>query len=107
RVIESREREVKKDVIKALSVLDAPTTPSPGNASTAPPPHYTPITPPHNASTMPPPLSQNILKRSLDIYETGFEMDWAPWKFDITIIMISHFEAKMQEYKPKKALSTE
>ena len=132
-----------KDAIVDDGVLDAPTT---GNASTAPPPRYTPTTPPRNASTMPPP-SQNILKRSLDIYETSFEMDWAPWKFDITISnvniecvlmslhekcqktkpktitslkygiidlndgiileplgqsMISHFEAKMQEYKSKK-----
>ncbi|CAI2200945.1 16953_t:CDS:2, partial [Funneliformis geosporum] len=101
RVIESREREVKKDVIKALSVLDAPTTPSPGNASTAPPPHYTPITPPHNASTMPPPLSQNILKRSLDIYETGFEMDWAPWKFDITIISNVNIECVLMSLHEK------
>ncbi|CAB4479448.1 unnamed protein product [Rhizophagus irregularis] len=153
RVIESREREVEKDVNKALSVLDAPTTtPLPDNAFTAPPPRYTPTTPPRNASTTLPPLSQNILKRSLDIYETSYEMDWAPWKFDITISniniefvlmnlhekcqktkpktktpleygiidlndgiilealgksVISHFEAKMQEYKPKKALSVE
>ncbi|CAG8627094.1 10078_t:CDS:10 [Funneliformis mosseae] len=97
RVIESREREVKKDVNKALSVLDAPTIPPPGNASTAPPLHYTPTTPPCNASTMPPPLSQNILKRPLDIYETKA----------LGQSVISHFEAKMQEYKPKKALSTE
>ncbi|RIA89407.1 hypothetical protein C1645_806242 [Glomus cerebriforme] len=152
RVIESREREVEKDVNKALSVLDAPTTPLLGNASTASSPRYTPTTPPRNASTTPQPLSQNILKRSLDIYETSYEMDWAPWKFDITISnvniecvlmslhekcqktkpktktsleygiidlndgiilealgqsVISHFEAKMQEYKPKKALSVE
>ncbi|CAG8737832.1 1472_t:CDS:2, partial [Dentiscutata heterogama] len=92
------------------------TTP-PGNASIAPPPRYTFTTPPRNA---PPPLSQNIFKRFLDIYETSFEMDWAPWKFNITInnvnidrmqalgqSVISHFEAKMQEYKPKKALSAE
>lgn len=134
-------------------MLDAPTTtPLPDNAFTAPPPRYTPTTPPRNASTTLPPLSQNILKRSLDIYETSYEMDWAPWKFDITISnvniecvlmnlhekcqktkpktktpleygiidlndgiilealgksVISHFEAKMQEYKPKKALSVE
>ncbi len=125
------------------------TTPPPGNASTAPLPRYTPTTPPRNA---PPPPSQNILKRSFDIYETSYEMDWAPWNFDITISnvniecvllslhercqktkpktktsleygiidlndgiilgalgqsVISHFEAKMQEYKPKKALSVE
>ncbi|CAG8741026.1 15624_t:CDS:10, partial [Dentiscutata erythropus] len=195
RVIESREREVEKDVnviiiadMKALSVTttslyshntaipprnalqplsqDASTTTPPpvntstalpprytlttppGNASIAPPPRYTFTTPPRNA---PPPLSQNIFKRFLDIYETSFEMDWAPWKFDITInnvniecvlmslhekcqktkpkttsleygiidlndgiilealgqSVISHFEAKMQEYKPKKALSAE
>jgi len=125
------------------------TTPPSDNAPTAPPSRYTPTTPPRNA---PPPPSQNILKRSFDIYETSYEMDWAPWNFDITISnvniecvllslhercqktkpktktsleygiidlndgiilgalgqsVISHFEAKMQEYKPKKALSVE
>ena len=125
-------------------MLDAPTT--------TPPSGNTPTTPPRNASTTPPPLSQNILKRPLDIYETSYEMDWAPWKFDIIInnvniecvlmslyekcqrtkpkiktsleygiidlndgivlealgqSVISHFEVKMQEYKPKKALSVE
>ncbi|GBC01226.1 hypothetical protein RclHR1_04100002 [Rhizophagus clarus] len=150
RVIESREREVEKDVNKALSVLDAPTTSLSDNASTAPPPRYTPTTPPRNAPqslsqdvststppsdnastappphytlttpprnapqpllqdastttppgnastalprytpttpprNAPPPSSQNTLKRSFDIYETSYEMDWAPWNFDITI----------------------
>ncbi|CAG8668298.1 10341_t:CDS:10, partial [Funneliformis caledonium] len=142
RVIESREREVKKDVnviiivdMKALSVLDASTTtslsdntstalpprytpttppyndvstttPPSDNASTAPPPrytpttpplslsHYTPTTPPRNAS---PPPSQNILKHSFDIYEIR--------ALEQSVIL--HFEAKMQEYKPKKALSVE
>ncbi|CAG8544827.1 25860_t:CDS:2, partial [Gigaspora rosea] len=218
RVIESREREVEKDVNKALSVLNAPitkslsdnasiappprytptnsprnapqplsqdvstTTPPSDNASTASSPCYTPTTPLHNAPqpqlqdastttpppgnasttplsryttpprNAPPPPSQNILKRSFDIYETSYEMGWAPWNFNITISdvniesvltslheryqktkpktktsleygiidlndgiilealgqsVISHFEAKMQEYKPKKALSVE
>ncbi|CAG8448693.1 3914_t:CDS:2 [Cetraspora pellucida] len=114
-----------------------------------PPPHYTFTTLPHNVL---PPLSQNIFKYFLDIYETSFEMDWVPWKFNITInnvniecvlmslhkkcqktkpktttslkygiinpndriilealeqSVISHFEAKMQKYKPKKALFAE
>ncbi|CAG8465612.1 7221_t:CDS:2 [Acaulospora colombiana] len=56
RVIESREREVEKDVNKALSVLDTSTTTSlSDNASTASSPRYTPTTPPHNA---PQPLLQ-------------------------------------------------
>ncbi|CAG8591883.1 5839_t:CDS:10 [Paraglomus occultum] len=162
------------------SSCDTPIASSPCNASTTPqqfshafittsPPRYTPTTPPCNTSIPPSSLytpttsrhndsitslslSLNILKRSLDIYETSYEMDWAPWKFDITInnvkiervlrnlhekcqktkpktktsleygiidlnnsiilealgqSVISHFETKMQGYKPKKALSVE
>ncbi|CAG8615191.1 1566_t:CDS:2 [Funneliformis mosseae] len=114
-------KNLKKE--KTLSVLDVPTTTSPSdNTSTALPSsslsRHTPTILPRNAL---PPLSQNILKHSFDIYETSYEMDWALWNFDITINniniecvlmslhekLISHFEVKMQEYKPKKALSVE
>ncbi|CAG8786601.1 1311_t:CDS:2, partial [Cetraspora pellucida] len=101
----------------------------PGNAFIALPSHYTFTTPPHNAL---PPLSQNIFKHFLDIYETKCVFMSLHEKYQKTkpktttsleygiidlndrIILkalrqsvISHFEAKMQEYKPKKALFTE
>ncbi|KAF0542809.1 hypothetical protein F8M41_004435 [Gigaspora margarita] len=86
------------------------TTPPLGNASTAPLPHYTPTTPPRNAPSPPP---QNILKRSFDIYETSYEMDWAPWNFDITIndvnieCVLKSLHERCQKTNPKTKTSLE